>query len=1638
MKLKFVAAATIAVCASLCLQARKVHTIGDSTMATYSESTSVTRGWGQMLQQFFKGNVTVNNRAKSGASSKSFYKEAAFWQSVKTQIEPGDYVLIQFAHNDEKNGGCDGDELKAYYQSIGDNDKVNATDYRGTMASTTYKDYLRNYIKETRALGATPVLVGAICRKYFTGDKIRRNGRHDLGDNANYLKDGQLITGYSVPVDDHTFDYPYQMQEVAEEMDVPFLDLTTATKELYESYGDTKANELIFDGFGSTHTSAMGATLIARLAAQLMQKANILTDDINLTSDLSVSPTTIDFGKAYKGQSMVKEVSVSGFDLTPTNGIVNITVGNGLTVSTDDTNYEKTATLSYKEGNLIGTFKVKYDFDILGDINENINITSGDKTITIPVTGQCIQLADGVTTSAYWRLENDDNCAIEGPINSLGETYSEMILQRYANPNANTTWPEGTGFDASRKTQRNLIEGENWPDGEIDEVSTRYIEFAVKPAKNTTVNINEISMYVCGCGGNGMCCKIYYSKDAHFANAVNIADFSSAMKANDMVLVKATPVLELNENDTLRIRIYPWYNRAATGKTICISDVKIGGVAVDAKSDVSTKDATITWAFDKSEANASAATVSNPEAISTTSFSLGSKLYFNGLQGKLSKVNPTENISGDKNKASYVCFSIVPKKGKTFTPTNISFDSQKCGTSGGTLDVIAKCGNQTKELIKGFNPERTSVSSSSLNIEGIKSESEKVDFFFYVYSLASNKQFALGNVVVKGDLNGTPISVPVYTFNVKSADENAGKITVNPEGDKFDDGTQLTVSTTENFGYHFQAWVDDNNNIVSTDNPYTFELKNNTSLTATYKKNQVYALKVKLEGGANNNLVQFSPRGNIVDGIHYYEEDTEVKLTVSNNRILTFTNWEDNTTTMEREIKMDAEKNLIANFSATDYIVGWDLYNESPSQERAADYKFESDNAGLLSLHNAEGNTVSWLACGSQRGAQNGKYAARCWKKLSEKYYFEISFSTMNYSNIVLSAAVGDDYNAHSVVNAQYSIDGTNYTTFGTYNLPSRGWDSKEFKLPSEANGQKTVYVRFMPDYDSPLIGVTSDYDGIAVADIFVLADKEIVDDKKAPQLLSSIPANKATGISANGSIILTFDEKIVAAENSIATLNGETLRPTVSGKTVVYQYSGLKYSTTYTFTLSPNMILDRSGNSFEGATISFTTMDRKQPEARVYDAVVAQDGTGDYTTVQAAIDAAPENRVKPWLIFIKKGNYKEHVDLPTTKPYLYFIGQGRDKVFISDNRVSGGENAVSVDKGATFVAHAANLYFEGLSFVNSYGKENQNGPQALALNTENDRIVFNNVGMYSYQDTWITTSKSNYRHYVKNSFIEGAVDFIYNSGNVFFDHDTINIVRKDGGFIVAPSHTKDTKWGYVFMNNVITAPGNPVETSVWLGRPWHNFPKTVYINTKAEVTIPAAGWYETMGGLPDIWADYNTVDINGNPVDLSHRRNTYYYIKDGERIEGKAKNFLTDEEAAQYTIKNVLSGEDNWQPELLTEACEAPNPVIYGSKIFWESVPFAICYVITKDGNVEGFTTATECEYTEGSEYEIQAVNEYGGLSIAAKAKTGTTDISTKIRIEDFKATTIHSINGQRLDNTIKGINIISNGKISKKVMMK
>ena len=1068
-----------------------------------------------------------------------------------------------------------------------------------------------------------------------------------------------------------------------------------------------------------------------------------------------------------------------------------------------------------------------------------------------------------------------------------------------------------------------------------------------------------------------------------------------------------------------------------------LKSLTVSGTPSEEAKPIDVQGATVAWPFDIASQGQTSANVSVPEAVSSASFAVSDKLFVKQYRKigseEMVTFEPYEKIAKARDEEAYINFSIIPKKGVAYTPTELSFNASKIGTSGGTFDIVAIADGVQTDIASGENPERNGTGNSFTNykydISKVGTVNERLELRLYVYNLDAGKEFGTGDFTVTGDFKGTPVPVPSYTLSVTTENAEAGSVSSNPAGAEFDEGTSITVSATENFGYHFAAWVDETGETVSTDNPYTFEISGNTTLKATYTKNNVYALNVKLEGGANANLVQFAPEGNVVDGVHWYEEGTDVVLTALNNRILTFTTWEDNTTDATRKVKMDGQKDFTATFSSVDYIVGWDFYYDNPASERSADYKAETENGGLMSLRTEDGKTSTWLANGVEKGQYNGKYAARSWRPLADHYYFEASFSTIGYQNIVMAASLGNNFNSHETIYAQYSTDGKAFTTFGTYTMPNKGWNTQEIALPAEAANQQLLYIRFMPDWNSPLVGNEAETDGLAITDVFILADREIVDDDTAPKLISTLPEDKAEGVTANGSVILTFDEKVQAAGGGKATLGGEELEPTVSGKTVVYRYSGLDYSTQYTFTLPAGAIEDRSGNAFEGVEITFRTMDRQQPEARVYDAVVAQDGTGDYTTVQAAVDAAPADRISPWLIFIKAGKYKEHVDIPENKPFLHFIGQGKDVVEITDDKLCGGDNALHVDVGATFVAKSADLYFEGISFVNSYGVETNDGPQALALNTKNDRVVFKDCGMYSYQDTWITPSASDTRGYVKNCFIEGAVDFIYNNGDYFFDECTLNIVRKSGGYIVAPSHDADSKWGYVFMNNTITAPGNPAETDVWLGRPWHNQPKTVFINTTAEVTIPATGWYETMGGIPAIFAEYNTMDADGNPVDLTHR-NTYYWYEDdgGQKVEGYAKAVLTAEEAAEYTIKNVLRGDDNWQPEIITEACAAPQPKLNEADgtLEWEAVPYAICYVITKNGEVEGFTTETSCAYTEGSEYAIQAANEYGGLSAKGTVDGTTTGIGSVETEGELTLKGIYSVDGTKLAAAQKGLNIL------------
>lgn len=227
---------------------RRVHTIGDSTMSDYQPAATPKRGWGMYLQAFFNtDSVTVNNRGKSGASTRTFYQTPNLWPSVKQQMKAGDYLIIQFAHNDEK---CKGEDVYVQNAKLRAEGKDTLTDMRGTEPNTTYKEFLRTYIREARSMGVTPILMSPICRAYFQKDgTINNEGRHKLVESKDYVK---------------------AMREVAQEMWVPFLDMTARSREFYEQQGKEYCMANYFNCGDKTHTSAAGGMAVASLAYELI------------------------------------------------------------------------------------------------------------------------------------------------------------------------------------------------------------------------------------------------------------------------------------------------------------------------------------------------------------------------------------------------------------------------------------------------------------------------------------------------------------------------------------------------------------------------------------------------------------------------------------------------------------------------------------------------------------------------------------------------------------------------------------------------------------------------------------------------------------------------------------------------------------------------------------------------------------------------------------------------------------------------------------------------------------------------------------------------------------------------------------------------------------------------------------------------------------------------------------------------------------------------------------------------------------------------------------------------------------------------------------------------------------------------
>ena len=519
-----------------------VYFIGDSTMADYDPAVYPNqRGWGQMFRNFMTGDISFVNAARNGRSTRSFYTGSdSLWAGVRTKLKAGDYVFVQFAHNDEKMNGLSDPAI---------------TGGIATAPWSDYQVYLRDYVNETRKAGAIPILVTPIVRCYFAGDTITLTGRHNLG------------------TDDSTLNYVRAMKAVGRQMMVPVIDHTALTRKLAESYGPTNAYSTIYVTTDQTHLNPVGATLYAQLAVQEMVRQNILASYLNASPNLILTPSAIDFGNSYISSYSSSKISVSGLSLTPTTGNVTVSSPDGFLLSLTSTGtFSNSVQIPYTGGNLSATdVNIRFQPTIAKSYADSISISYGSGIIKkISVKGIAMSMSNGVSASVNFPLTANYSPVVTGPVIALDEIWVGMYVKNYATI---ATWPTGiTGVT----TQRNSITGDTWPAGEIDINTSRYFQFAVKPNTGTTLSVDSIGLYAGAAGGSGLKFRVMYSKKADFSNAIALEDKTSNT-SNTMVALSYKPMIQVADSEGFYLRFYPWYNGTASLKYLCLSNLTIKG-----------------------------------------------------------------------------------------------------------------------------------------------------------------------------------------------------------------------------------------------------------------------------------------------------------------------------------------------------------------------------------------------------------------------------------------------------------------------------------------------------------------------------------------------------------------------------------------------------------------------------------------------------------------------------------------------------------------------------------------------------------------------------------------------------------------------------------------------------------------------------------------------------------------------------------------------------------------------------------------------------------------------------------------------------------------------------------------------------
>jgi pectinesterase len=294
---------------------------------------------------------------------------------------------------------------------------------------------------------------------------------------------------------------------------------------------------------------------------------------------------------------------------------------------------------------------------------------------------------------------------------------------------------------------------------------------------------------------------------------------------------------------------------------------------------------------------------------------------------------------------------------------------------------------------------------------------------------------------------------------------------------------------------------------------------------------------------------------------------------------------------------------------------------------------------------------------------------------------------------------------------------------------------------------------------------------------------------------------------------------------------------------------------------------------------------------------VVAGDGSGQYRTVQSAVDAIPINGTDPVIVRIKPGTYTERIVVPRGRPHVRFVGEDAAKTILTYelNALSQGSTgrAVGTSGSTSTNVLADDFTAENITFANSTPRD---VAQALALSANGDRQVYRRCRFLGWQDTLYANRG---RQLFDDCYIEGGVDFIFGAATAVFLNCEIHSKRK--GYVTASSTPQDAKYGYVFLNCRLTAAKDLDPSSVYLGRPWRDYSNVLFLNCEMGPHIRPEGWHNWNQPNREKTARFGEFGSTGPGA------------KPDARVSWSRQ--LPETEAKAITAKAVLAGRDEWDP---------------------------------------------------------------------------------------------------------------------------